>query len=277
MSNRSLHSVKIMELELETPYMQARITDGIGWMMFNNPDRRNAMKLEMNRAVVHILTTFDAADEVRAVVMYGAGDRAFVSGADISEFDAHRATPDGRADFEATWAGADRAFMALKKPLIAMINGFCIGGGLATALQADLRVTADNGQFGIPAARLGLGYAFGGVTKLTHIVGPTLAAEILLTARRFDASEALAMGLVNQVVPAADLLDAVTKLAASIAANAPLTVQAAKAAVKETFKDPARHDIDRMNALVEACFLSDDYEEGRKAFMEKRVANFQGR
>lgn len=264
-------------MELDTPYMQANIADGVGWMMFNNPDRRNAMKLEMNRALVHILQTFDASDDVRVVVMYGAGDKAFVSGADISEFDAHRSTPDGRADFEATWSAADRAFSDLKKPLIAMIRGFCIGGGLATALQADLRVSADDGQFGIPAARLGLGYAFGGIKKLTHIVGPTMAAEILMTARKFDATEAQAMGLINRVVPAGDLLASVTELAHSIASNAPLTVQAGKAAVKETFKDPARHDAERMNALVEACFLSDDYEEGRTAFMQKRTPNFQGR
>ncbi len=266
-----------MELELATPYMHAEIADGIGWMTFNNPDRRNAMKLEMNHAVVQILETFDASDEVRVVVMRGTGDQAFVSGADISEFDQHRSTPEGRANFEKAWAGADRAFATLQKPLIAMIRGFCIGGGLATALQADLRVCAHDSQFGIPAARLGLGYAFGGIKKLTHIVGPTMAAEIMLTARKFKADEALAMGLVNRVVAADDVLATVTELASTIAGNAPLTVQAAKAAVRETFKDPDRQDNERMAALVEACFKSDDYEEGRTAFMQKRRPDFRGR
>jgi len=266
-----------MNLTLDTPYMLAEVVDGVGWMTFNNPDRRNAMKLEMNRAVVDILQAFDASDDVRVVVMKGAGDKAFVSGADISEFDTHRSTPDGRADFEATWAGANQAFADLKKPLIAMVRGFCIGGGLATALQADLRGSADDGQFGIPAAKLGLGYQFGGIKKLTHIVGPTMAAEILMTARRFDATEALAMGLINSVVPVDNLLATVTDMATTIAGNAPMTVQASKAAVKETFKDPARHDVERMNALVEACFQSSDYEEGRTAFMQKRTPNFQGR
>lgn len=265
-----------MELELETPFMKAHVADGIGWMTFNNPDRRNAMKLEMNHAVVQILDSFAASDDVRVVVMHGAGDKAFVSGADISEFDQHRSTPEGRTNFEKAWAGADRAFSELQKPLIAMIQGFCIGGGLATALQSDLRVCADDSQFGIPAARLGLGYTFGGIKKLTHIVGPTMAAEIMLTARKFTAHEALAMGLVNRVVPVDEVLATVTELASTIAANAPLTVQAAKASVKETFKDPDRQDVKRINALVEACFLSDDYEEGRTAFMQKRAPQFKG-
>jgi len=266
-----------MDLELKTPFMHAHVSDGVGWMMFNNPDRRNAMKLEMNHAVVEILTAFDESDDVRVIVMHGAGDKAFVSGADISEFAEHRSTPDGRANFEKAWAGADRSFTNLRKPLIAKIRGFCIGGGLATALQSDLRVCADDAQFGIPAARLGLGYAFGGIKKLTHIVGPTMAAEIMLTARKFSAQEALAMGLVNRVVPAAQLDDEVHELATTIASNAPLTVQTAKASVRETFKDPERQDHDKIAALVEACFLSDDYEEGRTAFMEKRPPEFQGK
>jgi len=266
-----------MELELDTPFMQAHVADGIGWLTFNNPDRRNAMKLEMNHAVVQILEAFDASDDVRVVVMRGAGDKAFVSGADISEFDQHRSTPEGRANFEQAWAGADRAFTNLRKPLIAMIRGYCIGGGLATALQSDLRVCASDSQFGIPAARLGLGYTFGGIKKLTHIVGPTMAAEIMLTARKFTAPEALAIGLVNRVVAPDQVLATVTDLATTIAANAPMTVQAAKAAVRETFKDPDRQDRERMDTLVEACFLSDDYEEGRTAFMEKRTPTFLGR
>ena len=266
-----------MQLELDTPFMQAHISEGVGWMTFNNPERRNAMKLEMNHAVAHILQHFDASDDVRVVVMRGAGDKAFVSGADISEFDQHRSTPDGRENFEKAWAAANQAFASLQKPLIAMIRGFCIGGGLATALQSDLRICAEDSQFGIPAARLGLGYQFGGIKKLTHIVGPTMAAEIMLTARKFSAGEALAMGLINRVVPVEDLEHEVAMLASTIAANAPLTVQAAKASVLETFKDPARQDAARIDALVEACFLSDDYVEGRTAFMEKRTPEFKGR
>lgn len=267
----------MMKLELATPFMEARIEDGIGWMMFNNPDRRNALKMEMNEAIVEILETFQNSDEVRVVVMYGAGDKAFVSGADISEFESKRSSPEGRARFDAVFGQAGRAFASLRKPLIAMIRGFCMGGGLATALHADLRISADDGQFGIPAARLGLGYGFEGLKSLVHIVGPTMAAEIMLTARRFSAAEAYEMGLINRVVPADQLLDSVTELATTIAGNAPMTVAAAKAAIRETFKDPARHDAAALAAMVEECFQSDDYKEGRRAFMEKRLPDFQGR
>jgi len=266
-----------MELELETPYMLARVENGIGWMTFNNPERRNAMKMEMNAAIVTILEAFEASDDVRVVVMAGAGDKAFVSGADISEFETHRSTPEGRERFDAVAASAGRAFAKLQKPLVAMIRGFCMGGGLATALQADIRISADDGQFGVPAARLGLGYGFEGINKLTHIVGPAMAAEIFLTARRFSAAEAFHMGLVNRVVTVEELESIVTELAATIAANAPLTVRAAKAGVKETFKDPGRRDLERVAGMVEECFLSRDYQEGRTAFMEKRTPDFQGR
>lgn len=266
-----------MELELATPHMQARIEDGVGWMMFNNPQRRNALKIEMNEAIVHILDVFQNDDDVRVVVMYGAGDKAFVSGADISEFESNRSSPEGRARFDTVFGEAGRAFGSLRKPLIAMIRGFCMGGGLATALHADLRISADDGQFGIPAARLGLGYAFAGLKSLVHIVGPTMASEIMLTGRRFTAAEAYDMGLINRVVPVDELMDTVTALATSIASNAPMTVAAAKAAIRETFKDPARQDPAAMAALVEACFQSDDYKEGHRAFMEKRTPDFQGK
>ena len=266
-----------MELELDTPYMIAAIEDGVGWMTFNNPDRHNAMKVEMNAAVATILETFEASDDVRVVVMRGAGDKAFVSGADISEFETQRASPEARARFDAVGAAAGRAFASVQKPLVAMIRGFCMGGGLATALQADIRITANDGQFGIPAARLGLGYGFAGIDKLTHIVGPAMAAEILLTARRFSAEEALRMGLVNRVVAVDELESTVTELASTIAGNAPLTVRAAKAAVVETFKDPARRDLARVAEMVEACFRSRDYQEGRTAFMEQRLPKFECR
>ncbi|MCP3987797.1 MAG: enoyl-CoA hydratase [Actinomycetia bacterium] len=266
-----------VELELRTPYMKAEVIDGIGWMTFNNPERRNAMKMEMNEAIAEILASFHADDHVRVVVMQGAGDKAFVSGADISEFETHRSTPEGRQRFDAVAAAAGRAFASLDKPLIAKIRGFCMGGGLATALQADIRISADDGQFGIPAARLGLGYGFNGIHKLIGLIGPAMTSEVMMTARRFSAEEAFAMGLINRVVPAADLDATVAELASQIAANAPLTVKAAKAAVGEAVKDPERRDLDRIAVMVETCFNSEDYIEGRRAFMEKRQAEFKGR
>ncbi|MCP4224145.1 MAG: enoyl-CoA hydratase, partial [Actinomycetia bacterium] len=181
-----------VELELRTPYMKAEVIDGIGWMTFNNPERRNAMKMEMNEAIAEILASFHADDHVRVVVMQGAGDKAFVSGADISEFETHRSTPEGRQRFDAVAAAAGRAFASLDKPLIAKICGFCMGGGLATALQADIRISADDGQFGIPAARLGLGYGFSGIHTLIGLIGPAMTNEVMMTARRFSAEEAFA-------------------------------------------------------------------------------------
>jgi enoyl-CoA hydratase/carnithine racemase len=266
-----------VELELRTPYMKAEVADGIGWMTFNNPERRNAMKMEMNEAIVDILSAFQADDEVRVVVMQGAGDKAFVSGADISEFETHRSTPEGRARFDAIAAAAGRAFASLDKPLVAKIQGFCMGGGLATALNADIRIAADDGQFGIPAARLGLGYGFAGIQKLITLIGPAMTNEVMMTARRFSADEAFSMGLINRVVPVDQLDGAVTELASQIAANAPLTVRAAKAAVAEAVKDPERRDLARIETMVETCFNSEDYIEGRRAFMEKRPAQFKGR
>lgn len=266
-----------MELGLRTPYMRAEVADGVGWMTFNNPERRNAMKMEMNEAVVDILGAFRVDPSVRVVVMQGAGDKAFVSGADISEFESHRSSESGRERFDAVAAAAAQAFADLDKPLIAKIRGFCMGGGLATALRADIRIAADDGQFGIPAARLGLGYAFDGIRNLVTLIGPAMASEMMMSARRFSAPEASAMGLVNRVVPVNELDKAVEELAGQIAANAPLTVRAAKVAIGEATKDPGMRNVAWVNQLVEQCFASHDYIEGRRAFMEKREPRFTGR
>ena len=266
-----------VHLELETPYMKAEISDGVGTMTFNNPDRRNALKMEMNEAIVTILDTFAGSDEVRVVVMQGAGHQAFASGADISEFDQHRSSPESRAHFDSVAAGAAAAFRRLDKPLVAKIRGFCMGGGLATALNADIRIAADNAMFAIPAARLGLGYGFAGVKALVGLVGPAMASEILMSARRFSADEAFSMGLINRVVSSEQLDSAVSSLAEQIAENAPLTIKAAKAAIAQAVLDPDQRNLDTVDALVEACFGSHDYVEGRQAFMEKRSPLFLGK
>ena len=158
-----------------------------------------------------------------------------------------------------------------------MIRGFCIGGGLLTALQADIRIASDDSQFGIPAARLGLGYGVSGVTALMNLIGPARTAEVLFSARRFPAAEALQMGLVNRVVPAGGLREAVLSLADSIAGNAPLTIAAAKAAIREIGRPDERRDLAGVQAMVEACFRSADYLEGQRAFAEKRPPAFTGR
>ena len=260
-----------------TDLLLADRTGAVATLTFNNPAKHNALSREIRAALPAVLAALQADPDVRVIVVTGAGDKAFVSGADISEFGDQRTSPAARAGFDDSMAAIGRAWAGLDKPVIAMIRGFCIGGGLLTALQADIRIASDDSQFGVPAARLGLGYGFGGVTALTNLVGPAWTAEILFSARRFSAAEALQMGLVNRVVPAADLPAAVLSLAGAIAANAPRTVAAAKVALREAGRPPDRRDLARVEAMVEACFRSADYQEGQRAFAEKRPPEFTGR
>ncbi len=253
------------------------VDDGIARVTFNNPEKRNALSVEIRTALPGLLRHLQDDADVRVVIITGAGDRAFVSGADISEFGDRRTTPEARAEYDRAAGASADAWTALEKPIIAMIRGFCIGGGLLTALQADIRIAADDAQFGVPAARLGLGYGYGGVAALMAVVGPAFAAEILFSARRLSAAEALQCGLVNRVVPVADLEAAVMTLAQAITENAPLTVAACKAAIREAGRTPDRRNLDRVAKMVEACFLSDDYREGQQAFAEKRRPHFTGR
>ncbi|MEX1007012.1 MAG: enoyl-CoA hydratase [Acidimicrobiia bacterium] len=264
------------EIDTGTPKMLARVEDGIGWMTYNNPERHNAMSIEMQVAVPRILAAFRDDPEARVVVVTGAGDRAFVSGADISEFGERRTSVDARAEYDTAMADAWRGWRELDKPALAMIRGYCIGGGLLAALRTDIRIAAEGSQFGVPAARLGLGYAFGGVEELVALVGPSWAAEILFSARRLSAHEALRIGLVNRVVPADELETEVRALAHAIASNAPLTVRACKVAIREALRAPAERDRALVDELVEACFRSDDYLEGQAAFAEKREPRFRG-
>jgi enoyl-CoA hydratase len=244
---------------------------------FNNPGKRNALSAEMRAALPGLLEALQTEPEVRVVVVTGAGDQAFASGADISEFTQQRTFPADRAEFDRGWAAFSSSWDELEKPVIAMIRGFCMGGGLLTALQADIRIASDDSQFGVPAARLGLGYGFAGVTTLMRAIGPAWTSEMLFSARRFSAAEALQMGLVNRVVPAARLREEVMSLARGITQNAPLTIAACKAAIREAGRSPDRRDLARVEAMIEACFRSDDYREGQRAFAERRPAAFTGR
>ena len=199
-----------------------------------------------------------------------------MSGADISEFGERRTEIAARAAYDRSSGVMYTSWRAIPKPVIAMIRGYCIGGGLLTALQADLRIAADDAQFGVPAAKLGLGYPAGGVEVLHGVVGSSWAAEILFSARRIDAATALRIGLVNRVVPVDRLHDEVMDLAATITANAPLTIAAVKAALVELARPAVEQDLANVGPLVEACFRSDDYLEGQRAFAEKRPPEFTG-
>ncbi len=264
-------------LNLATDKMLATVENGVGTMTYNHPERRNAVNHEMRLAIIDILAAFARDPEIRVVVITGAGGKAFVSGADVSEFDTKRSTPEQIAEYGEISRRVGAAYAALDKPLIAMIRGFCLGGGLATALNADIRIASEDSQYGIPAARLGLGFGFEGVKSLVAVVGQAAAAEILYTADRFPASDALRMGLVNRVVPDGELESTVHAMAEKIAVNAPLTVRSLAFSLGEAVKDPADRNMARCAELIDSCMASEDYKEGRRAFMEKRVPEFKGR
>lgn len=268
----------VEELKLATNRMQGWITDdGIGWMLFNNPARHNALALEMWTGIGEILEAFANDDRVRVVIMRGAGGKAFVSGADISEFDTKRSSAEQKRSYGRIAGRATRWLANINKPLLALIEGYCIGGGLATALAADIRIATTDSTFGIPAARLGLGYEYDGLAKLARTVGPAHARDIMLSARFFPATEAQAMGLINFVQTRADIEQFTLTYAQTIAGNAPLTVQAAKAAVNAFEGGGDKETVAKVEALVNNCFDSADYSEGRKAFAAKRKPKFIGR
>ena len=265
-----------MKLKLNTDRMLAEIRGGVGWMTFNNPERHNALSLEMWQGIADIIGTFEADDSVRVVVMTGAGEKAFVSGADISEFDKTRANAAQAESYGQVSARGSHALSTMSKPLIAMIRGYCIGGGLATALQADIRFATPDSTFGIPAAKLGLGYDYEGLAKLARITSPAKARDILFSARFLDAQEAEACGIVQFIYERDSIEDEVNEYAATIARNAPLTIRAAKAAMNAYERGGRKEELASVHSLVNDCFNSQDYAEGRRAFSEKRTPNFTG-
>ena len=250
---------------------------GVGWLTFNNPERRNAVSLEMWQGLGDAAQAFEADPGVRVVVMRGAGSQSFAAGADISEFEQHRANAEQRKTYGEVAARGQRGLAQLNKPLVALIQGFCIGGGLALALSADVRFATPDSRFGIPAAKLGLGYEYGGIAALARLVGPASAKDMLFSARFLAADEALRLGLINFLEDDAQIETQVRDYALRIAGNAPLTVHAAKAAVQAFERYSASDGADEVDKLVDGCFNSDDYQEGRRAFMEKRAPLFQGR
>ena len=253
----------------------AKKDGAIGWLVFNNPERRNAVSLEMWQAIPQVLEGFANDGAIRAVVLTGAGDKAFVSGADISQFEKERSSPDAVAHYDAVGEKAQSALKMFDKPVIAMIRGYCIGGGLNIANLCDLRIASDDARFGIPAAKMGLGYRASSMKHLVDIVGAPYAREIMITARQFTATEAREMGLINRITTKEQLEAVVKEYTDTISGNAPLTMRAAKRIIREV--SVAEYDTEACQAWVKECFDSEDYREGRRAFMEKRKPVFKGK
>jgi len=250
---------------------------GIGRITFNNPDKLNAMSFEMWRDIPVVLDDFSTDPEIRVVIVSGNGKKAFCAGADISEFKENRSSEDDIAEYQKAVLRASEALASVEIPTIAKIGGYCVGGGVGIALCCDLRISNDQSRFGVPAAKLGLGYKLEGLQRLVDVVGPAMAKEIFYTARQFNADEALAMGLVNRVLPATVLDSFVEDYGQRISENAPLTIRAAKIVIAESLKSRETRDEELAERVVDECFESADYLEGQKAFMEKRKPRFLGK
>lgn len=262
---------------MPTDKIQARKEGAVGWLVFNNPERRNAVSLEMWEAVVQALEDFGADPAVRVVVLAGAGDKAFVSGADISQFEDMRAAKAAVAKYEVLAEEALTGIHEFAKPTLSCIRGYCIGGGVNVAIACDIRIASTDSVFAIPAARLGLGYRYSAMKNLVDLVGPGAAKDLFFTARRIDAREAKDIGLVTRVCEPDQLPQLLAEYTTAMDQNAPLTIRTAKAITREILKPSPDLDLESCKRMILGCFESEDYTEGRRAFMEKRKPVFTGR
>ena len=265
-----------MDDKTKTEKMLSRKDGRVGYVIFNNPERRNAVSLDMWARTTEILTDFARDDEVRVVVLTGAGGKAFVSGADVSRFESERSSLDATRVYNQTVEKANASIYEFPKPTIAMIRGYCIGGGLGLAVCCDLRICSDNSKFAIPAAKLGLGYGYAGVKRLTDVVGPAFAKEIFYTARQFDAEEARVMGIVNRVVPAAELEAQTMALAEQLANAAPLALRGILDCINVGGECGIEEGLEYESVQFGLMFSTQDMREGTSAFLERRKPEFKG-
>ena len=261
---------------MNTEKMLSRVKDGVGYITFNNPEKHNAVSIEMWDALEQILDGFRSSKDIRVIVLNGAGGKAFVSGADISKFDKERSSKEAVLSYNKRTQKVYENLETFPKPTIAMIDGYCIGGGLNLAVCCDIRICSEKSKFAMPAAKLSLGYPFSSIKRLFDVMGPGMAKHFMFTAEKISASEALACGLVQKLVSEDSIDSYVKDYALNIANNAPLTIKAMKQIGIEISKNSDERDLLLCEKLASACFDSEDYKEGRKAFMEKRKPNFQG-
>jgi enoyl-CoA hydratase len=244
---------------------------------FNNPARHNALSVDMWEAVPTLLSQAETDHRVRLVVFQGAGEKAFVSGADISQFEDMRAAREAVTRYEAMAETALMSIYNFAKPTLACIKGYCIGGGVNVAISCDMRISTEDAVFSVPAARLGLGYRYSAMKNLVDLIGPGAAKDLFFTARRIDGAEAHRLGLVSRICTTAALPTLLAEYTGALAHNAPLTIQAAKAITREVLKASPEVDLAKCQQLIRACFDSADYAEGRTAFMQKRPPIFTGK
>jgi len=261
---------------MTTDKMLSRIEDGVGYITFNNPEKHNAVSIEMWDALEKILDEFRSSKDIRVIVLNGAGGKSFVSGADISKFDKERSSKEAVLSYNKRTQKVYELLETFPKPTIAMIDGYCIGGGLNLAVCCDIRICSEKSKFAMPAAKLSLGYPFSSIKRLFDVMGPGMAKHFMFTAEKISASEALACGLVQKLVSEENIETYVRDYALTISHNAPLTIKARKQVGIEILKNPDERNLLLCEQLASACFDSEDYKEGRKAFMEKRKPNFKG-
>ena len=261
---------------MTTNKMLSRIDNGVGYITFNNPEKHNAVSIEMWDALETMLDSFRSNDRVRVIVLNGAGGKSFVSGADISKFDKERSSKEAVLSYNKRTQKVYENLESFPKPTIAMINGYCIGGGLNLAVCCDIRICSEKSKFAMPAAKLSLGYPFSSIKRLFDVMGPGMAKHFMFTSDKISAEEALSCGLVQKLISENDIETFVKDYALTISKNAPLTIKAMKQIGVEILKNPDERDLLICEQLASACFDSEDYKEGRKAFMEKRQANFKG-
>jgi enoyl-CoA hydratase/carnithine racemase len=248
----------------------------VGWIVFDQPAKRNAINGAMWRGIAPAMARFDADPEVRCVAFRGAGTEAFAAGADISEFETLRAQNAAVAQYDGLLDQVLHAIQDSRKPSLAMIHGFCMGGGLEVALACDLRYCGESAQFGIPAAKLGLAYNVEGHKRLLETVGHARAREIMFLGRRYSAQEGLEMGLVHKVLPDGALQGFTEEVLKTLSENAPLAIANSKTIIEEYVKSEGEPDQALMRQAMERCAGSADYREGRSAFMAKRKPRFKG-